>query len=82
MSQRANRHQRRPSQSVFVFPDNLSAPFSDNDGGDKVAPPSQVQLPPKENGVVPIPPPAKSSESEEVAKDIDNERELVAATEK
>nr|GLL26818.1 hypothetical protein CDL12_16206 [Ipomoea trifida]GMC91823.1 hypothetical protein CDL12_16206 [Ipomoea batatas]GMC93674.1 hypothetical protein CDL12_16206 [Ipomoea batatas]GMC97522.1 hypothetical protein CDL12_16206 [Ipomoea batatas]GME10304.1 hypothetical protein CDL12_16206 [Ipomoea batatas] len=59
-SQRANRHQRRPSQSVFALPDDLSAPPLDICGGDQQgkpalppppaappsAPPGQVNQPP------------------------------------
>ncbi|KAJ4704705.1 hypothetical protein OWV82_021577 [Melia azedarach] len=35
MSERPRRHQRRPSQSVFINFDDLSAPVSDNVGVDK-----------------------------------------------
>ncbi|KAL1565927.1 hypothetical protein AAHA92_01601 [Salvia divinorum] len=48
MSQRANRHQRRPSQGVFVIPDNLTAPLPD-----EIAPPPAATQPPH-------PPPEKS----------------------
>ncbi|KAL1541239.1 hypothetical protein AAHA92_25488 [Salvia divinorum] len=41
MSQRANRHQRRPSQCVFVIPDNLTAPMPD-----EIAPPPPAAQPP------------------------------------
>ncbi|XVF08054.1 hypothetical protein REPUB_Repub06bG0192500 [Reevesia pubescens] len=38
MSQRPNRHQRKPSQSVFVSFDDISAPISDNVTDNKPAP--------------------------------------------
>ncbi|KAG8376867.1 hypothetical protein BUALT_Bualt09G0108700 [Buddleja alternifolia] len=60
-----NRHQRRPSQGVFVFPDNFSAPLTED-----IAPPpvAAVQAPPpvqeKSGGGVHLPPqpPAKPAE--------------------
>ncbi|CAA2984867.1 Hypothetical predicted protein [Olea europaea subsp. europaea] len=50
MSQKAGgRHQRQPSRSVFVFPDNFSSPLTeDNDGGDSKLPPLAAGPPPKE----------------------------------
>ncbi|KAL8504651.1 hypothetical protein ACS0TY_016000 [Phlomoides rotata] len=51
MSLRANRHQRRPSQSVFVIPENLTAPLT----AEEIAPPPPVAQPP-------VPPPEKSSD--------------------
>ncbi|KAL3536374.1 hypothetical protein ACH5RR_004835 [Cinchona calisaya] len=70
MSEKTNRHQRRPSQGVFVFPDNLSDPFPKNDAEEsKVAalgstpavahPPLTVE---KGDGLPVPPPPAKSLE--------------------
>lgn len=45
MSQRVSRHQRKPSQGVFVFPDNLqSAPLAHN-GENEVVLANQVQPP-------------------------------------
>ncbi|PIN11205.1 hypothetical protein CDL12_16206 [Handroanthus impetiginosus] len=64
MSQRANRHQRRPSQGVFVIPDNLSAPLPED-----IAPPQAATQPPhppqdRLGGGVHLPPqpPAKPAE--------------------
>lgn len=37
MSQKSNRHQRKPSQGVFVFPDNLSDPLPKNDAEESKA---------------------------------------------
>ncbi|KAJ9694660.1 hypothetical protein PVL29_010231 [Vitis rotundifolia] len=60
MSQKASRHQRKPSQSVFVFPDNLDNVV------DKIAPSSNQVLPPPEIAVplspLVAPPPALSPE--------------------
>lgn len=50
MSQRANRHQRRPSQGVFVIPDNLTAPL-----------PEEIAPPPPAAQAPPHPQPEKSS---------------------
>lgn len=60
MSARASRHQRRPSQSVFINFDDLSSPISDNAMvGNPSSPPSnraqqssQIRAPPS------LPPPA------------------------
>ncbi|PIN11955.1 hypothetical protein CDL12_15420 [Handroanthus impetiginosus] len=63
MSQRTNRHQRRPSQGVFVMPDNLSDPPLED-----IAPPptvAQAPPPPQEKsggGVKPPQPPSKPAE--------------------
>ncbi|KAL3628606.1 hypothetical protein CASFOL_027652 [Castilleja foliolosa] len=58
MSQRNNRHQRRPSQSIFVLPENISDPLFD-----ETAPPSgataQPPPPPRQKndgGFVHMPP--------------------------
>lgn len=60
MSARASRHQRRPSQSVFINFDDLSSPISDNAIVDNPSSPpsnraqqsSQIRAPPS------LPPPA------------------------
>lgn len=68
MSQRANRHQRRPSQGVFVIPDNLSDPLPED-----IAPPppaAQAPHPPLERssggGGVQLPPQPPAKRAEEV----------------
>ncbi|KAL3531840.1 hypothetical protein ACH5RR_005361 [Cinchona calisaya] len=74
MSQKSSRHQRKPSQGVFVIPDNLTDPLPKDDAekSNKDAAPgstgSAAAQPPlmAEKGGVPLPPspspPAKSSE--------------------
>ncbi|KAL7133336.1 hypothetical protein ABFS83_12G134000 [Erythranthe nasuta] len=46
MSERANRHRRRPSQGVFVLPDNLSDPLTDDIA--PAPPAAQAPHPPQE----------------------------------
>ncbi|CAI9098184.1 OLC1v1034790C1 [Oldenlandia corymbosa var. corymbosa] len=84
MSHKGNRHQRRPSQGVFVFPDNLSDPLPKNDAGEQpskglsgVDPPVSVV---DRNGV-PLPtPPAKSSSGEISSADNNASSKSKAAT--
>ncbi|XVE76336.1 hypothetical protein DITRI_Ditri12bG0163900 [Diplodiscus trichospermus] len=71
MSQRPSRHQRKPSQSVFVSFEDLSAPVSDNAAGNKPAP-ANLQPPPSQPIRAPAPPSATSAPaatSDYVAKD-------------
>lgn len=72
MSQRPNRHQRKPSQSVFVSFEDLPLP-EDNATDNKLAPSNKVQAPPNSQPiVVPTPPAAASPPSKtsgNVAKD-------------
>ncbi|EOY07593.1 Uncharacterized protein TCM_021985 [Theobroma cacao] len=79
MSQRPNRHQRKPSQSVFVSFEDLSAPLSDNATDNKLPAPPTNQAPPslpvRARALPPPPPtaaPAPAETKENVAKD-DNE---------
>lgn len=67
MSQKANRHHRKPSQGVFVLPDNFLDPLPKNDDTEEnKAPPASscVNQPPladKTGSPLPLPP-AKSSQ--------------------
>uniref|UniRef100_A0A2N9IZ72 Uncharacterized protein n=1 Tax=Fagus sylvatica TaxID=28930 RepID=A0A2N9IZ72_FAGSY len=58
MSQKVGRHQRKPSQTVFMSFDDISAPPSDN-AADKVAvplpPPNQPQPQPPQQIRAPLP---------------------------
>ncbi|KAB2630702.1 hypothetical protein D8674_008221 [Pyrus ussuriensis x Pyrus communis] len=70
MSQRTNRHQRRPSQSLFLSPDYLLAPLSDDAAAaDKVAAPAAAsgQAPPPQMTTPPLPPTPKAAETKEVS---------------
>lgn len=49
MSERSKRHQRRPSQGVFVIPDDLSAPLPDSNIPTS---PAQAPAPPREKTTV------------------------------
>ena len=79
MSQKASRHQRKPSQSVFVFPDSF-----DNVVVDKIAPSSNQVLPPPEISV-PLYPPGASPPAlspEKVVRDASIEKDDGLATKK
>ncbi|TQE01721.1 hypothetical protein C1H46_012665 [Malus baccata] len=72
MSQRTNRHQRRPSQSLFLSPDYLLAPLSDDAAAaaaDKVAAPAAAsgQAPPPQMTTPPLPPTPNAAETKEVS---------------
>ncbi|CAB4284458.1 unnamed protein product [Prunus armeniaca] len=86
MSQRANRHQRRPSQSLFVSPDYLLAPLSDDAAAaDKVADAAAAaaaavsgQAMPPQPITPPLPPTPKAAETKEVPA-TDNQKTADAA---
>ena len=56
MSQKTNRHQRKPSQGAFVFPDDLSDPLPKNDAGGSKAAPAPAPAPPGSTAGVAHPP--------------------------
>ncbi|KAJ0028608.1 hypothetical protein Pint_35449 [Pistacia integerrima] len=56
MSARASRHQRRPSQSVFIDFDDLSHPISDNVIVDKPSSPPSNHAQPSFQIRAPLPP--------------------------
>lgn len=63
-------HRRRPSQGIFMLPDDLSAPLAPIEfsvGAHTVVVPPPNQAPPRHSGAPPQPPPVKSSE--EMSKD-------------
>ncbi|CAA3024716.1 Hypothetical predicted protein [Olea europaea subsp. europaea] len=70
MSQKTGgRHQRRPSQGAFAFPDNFSDPLTEDIGGGDTkmpppatAPPPQQRTPGKDGSSLPPPLPPKSME--------------------
>lgn len=85
MSQRANRHQRRPSQSLFVSPDYLLAPLSDDAAAaDKVADAAAAAAAvsghamPPQPVTPPLPPTPKATETKEVPA-MDNQKTADAA---
>nr|POE80287.1 hypothetical protein CFP56_14053 [Quercus suber] len=67
MSQKVGRHQRKPSQSVFISLEDLSAPSSDNAAADKAVPPPPPHqaLPPQQTLAPPPSTPAPPSASTE-----------------
>ncbi|XVF76603.1 hypothetical protein PTKIN_Ptkin13bG0279000 [Pterospermum kingtungense] len=72
MSQRPNRHQRKPSQSVFASLEDLSLPVDNARDNYKHAPSSNVQAPPSQTIFASAPPAAASAPaktSDHVAKD-------------
>ncbi|XWS67026.1 hypothetical protein CRYUN_Cryun05aG0251000 [Craigia yunnanensis] len=69
MSQRPHRHQRKPSQSLFVSFKDLSAPIPDNVTDNKPAP-SNVQAPPSQPICAPTP---VASASAETSKNVDKD---------
>ncbi|KAL1822634.1 hypothetical protein ACET3Z_009412 [Daucus carota] len=72
MSEKAapSRHRRRPSQGIFMLPDDLSAPPPENSGGNIVVPPpSQAPPLPRHGGAAPPQAPAVKS-AEEMSKDL------------
>ncbi|GAA0147377.1 hypothetical protein LIER_07093 [Lithospermum erythrorhizon] len=70
MSQKPSRHSRRPSQGVFLLPDDLSAPLPESGGAT-----TKMVAQPKENNCgIPLPPPPKSLE-EMSTKDSGKEQE-------
>lgn len=83
MSQRANRHQRRPSQSLFMSPDYLLAPLSDDAAAaDKVADAAAAAVSghamPPQPVTPPLPPTPKAAETKEVPA-MDNQKTADAA---
>ncbi|KAL6277864.1 hypothetical protein ACE6H2_021465 [Prunus campanulata] len=82
MSQRANRHQRRPSQSLFMSPDYLLAPLSDDAAAaDKVADAAAAvsgHAMPPQPVTPPLPPTPKAAETKEVPA-MDNQKTADAA---
>ncbi|KAM1037853.1 hypothetical protein ACFX13_033352 [Malus domestica] len=70
MSQRANRHQRRPSQCLFLSPDCLLAPLADDAasaGNVAAAAVASGQAPPPQMTTPPLPPTPKTAETKEVS---------------
>ncbi|ESR42297.1 hypothetical protein CICLE_v10013245mg [Citrus x clementina] len=72
MSEKSSRHQRRPSQGVFINFDDLSSPISDNVAGA----PDQPQAQPSDDNQIraPLPPSSAPAPGSVIVKDDGKEK--------
>ncbi|KAK9189822.1 hypothetical protein WN943_018421 [Citrus x changshan-huyou] len=72
MSEKSSRHQRRPSQGVFINFDDLSSPISDNVAGA----PDQLQAQPSDDHQIrsPLPPSSAPTPRSVIVKDDGKEK--------